>query len=126
MVGSTSEMYPVIAEGSGAGGRPATRADASVSIHSGNIHPSFFLAVLRGVGRKPLEWVKIAAVVALAGLVNPYGFRLYQHVWQYLTDSRLLSRIGEFQSFTRQRLPCTRSGGHHQRTPGIACFQPLC
>jgi hypothetical protein len=41
-----------------------------------------------------------AVVVALvAPLVNPYGWRLYDHVLRYLTDSDLLSRIGEFQSF---------------------------
>ncbi|HTX39643.1 MAG TPA: hypothetical protein VME43_31720, partial [Bryobacteraceae bacterium] len=32
-------------------------------------------------------------------LANPYGWHLYQHVYRYLTDSELLSRIGEFQSF---------------------------
>ena len=35
----------------------------------------------------------------LLPLVNPYGWRLYEHVWRYLTDSELLARIGEFQSF---------------------------
>ena len=40
-----------------------------------------------------------AAVAAVAPLANPYGWRLYSHVFRYLTDSELLSRIGEFQSF---------------------------
>jgi hypothetical protein len=31
--------------------------------------------------------------------LNPYGWHLYQHVFRYLTDTELLSRIGEFQSF---------------------------
>ena len=35
---------------------------------------------------------------ALATLATPYGVRLYGHLWQYLTDSRLLARIQEFQS----------------------------
>jgi len=43
--------------------------------------------------------VGAAAVAAVAPLVNPYGWRLYSHVFRYLTDSELLSRIGEFQSF---------------------------
>src|SRR5262249_9948731 len=39
------------------------------------------------------------AIVAAAPLLNPYGPALYVHVWRYLTDTDLLSRIGEFQSF---------------------------
>ncbi len=38
-------------------------------------------------------------VAAFAPLLNPYGWHLYAHVFRYLTDSELLSRIGEFQSF---------------------------
>ncbi len=42
----------------------------------------------------------LAAVTTLiAGLVNPYGWHLYQHVLSYLSDSALLARVGEFQSF---------------------------
>jgi hypothetical protein len=35
----------------------------------------------------------------IAPLANPYGLRLYTHVFRYLADSELLARIGEFQSF---------------------------
>jgi hypothetical protein len=35
----------------------------------------------------------------LATFLNPYGWRLHQHVFHYLTDSELLRQIGEFQSF---------------------------
>ena len=38
-------------------------------------------------------------LVVLAPLANPYGWRLYEHLYRYLTDSDLLARIGEFQSF---------------------------
>jgi hypothetical protein len=38
-------------------------------------------------------------VAFLAPLLNPYGYHLYTHVFRYLTDSELLSHIGEFQSF---------------------------
>jgi hypothetical protein len=40
------------------------------------------------------------SLAALAGtFVNPYGWRLHQHVLAYLTDSRLTAQIAEFQSF---------------------------
>jgi hypothetical protein len=42
---------------------------------------------------------RVALVAAIAPLANPYGWRLYEHVFRYLTDSELLARIGEFQSF---------------------------
>lgn len=72
-----------------------------------NMHASFFLgAVIAGIyalGRaRPAAgiWFVWAAVVAaIAPLANPNGWHLYSHVFRYLTDSELLSRIGEFQSF---------------------------
>jgi hypothetical protein len=61
-----------------------------------NFHASFFLApVIALIYRRP--WA--ALVAAVAPLANPYGWRLYEHVIRYLTDSELLARIGEFQSF---------------------------
>ncbi len=41
----------------------------------------------------------VVLLALLAGLLNPYTWRLYLHVFRYLTDSDLLSRIGEFQTF---------------------------
>ena len=42
----------------------------------------------------------LAAAAGLMGtLINPYGWRLHEHVLSYLTDSALLNRIQEFQSF---------------------------
>ena len=38
-------------------------------------------------------------MAAVAPLLNPYGPQLYVHVYRYLTDSDLLARIAEFQSF---------------------------
>ena len=68
-----------------------------------NIHASFFFAPLIAlvyVRRGPARWFLWAALVsAVAPLANPYGWHLYTHVFGYLTDSDLLSRIGEFQSF---------------------------
>ena len=75
-----------------------------------NIHASFFFAPLialiyaaghailrRGAGALWFLWA--ALISAVAPLANPYGWHLYAHVFRYLTDSELLSRIGEFQSF---------------------------
>lgn len=68
-----------------------------------NFHASFFLAaVVAGaylVQRRNRNAALVLAATLLAPLLNPYGWRLYQHVFGYLTDSELLSRIGEFQSF---------------------------
>jgi hypothetical protein len=73
-----------------------------------NIHASFFfaplIALIYAAGyasrRRPARWFLWAALVsAIAPLANPYGWHLYAHVYRYLTDSELLARIGEFQSF---------------------------
>lgn len=40
----------------------------------------------------------VALLSFAATLVTPYGFRLYGHLWQYLTDTKLLALIHEFQS----------------------------
>jgi hypothetical protein len=52
-----------------------------------------------GQGPGIVSFLRLVLVSSLAGLVNPYGWRLYDHVFRYLTDSDLLSRIGEFQTF---------------------------
>jgi hypothetical protein len=73
-----------------------------------NFHASFFLAPVIGLiyfvgwktGQEACPTYPLAALVAaLAPLLNPYGYHLYTHVFRYLTDSDLLARIGEFQSF---------------------------
>ena len=72
-----------------------------------NVHASFFLApVIAAAGllyqpsrSKAKQPVLLVLVACLAGLANPYTWRLYLHVFRYLTDSDLLSRIGEFQTF---------------------------
>ncbi len=80
-----------------------------------NIHASFFMgpAILviyaagaatsgfltGGASTRPRTLLLYAGVSAAASLANPYGFRLHEHVFRYLTDSALLDRIGEFQSF---------------------------
>lgn len=91
---------------------PFTWRDAlAVAVFSAawaNVHASFFFAAaiwgIYAVGRwrqkgdsRWFWWA--AAIAAVAPLANPYGWHLYRHVFRYLTDSELLSRIGEFQSF---------------------------
>jgi hypothetical protein len=49
-----------------------------------------------------------AGAAALGSLVNPHGWRLHRHILAYLTDSELLHRVGEFQTFDFQ------SGGSFQ------------
>lgn len=85
-----------------------------------NLHASFFLlpgmalvytgsCILRPwLWREieaPPEHARAFAYLAAAGgaamgtLVNPYGWRLHEHVARYLTNGELLARIGEFQTF---------------------------
>jgi hypothetical protein len=80
-----------------------------------NIHGSFFfgaciaLIYALGIGLSNVLWdapatnwrhFLVFAAVSLAGsLINPYGWNLHLHVFRYLTDGALLSKIGEFQSF---------------------------
>ena len=64
-----------------------------------NVHPSFFFAALRTANLRPARCLALTALIAVVPLLNPYGFRLYVHIWHYLTDRELLSRIAEFQSF---------------------------
>jgi hypothetical protein len=66
-----------------------------------NVHASFFFApaIALVYAARDRRFLWAAAVAAVAPLANPYGWRLYQHVFRYLTDSELLSHVGEFQSF---------------------------
>ena len=81
--------------------KPHLAAVALVTALWANIHASFFLAPVIALlfALEDRWYLKAAAVAAIAPLLNPYGPQLYVHVFRYLTDSDLLSRIGEFQSF---------------------------
>ena len=92
---------------------------AGVSALWANLHASFFLfpviALIYAASHlvRPLIWplddpaerAKAAwfiyvALAALAGsLVNPYGWYLHAHVFEYLWNDQLTSQIAEFQSF---------------------------
>jgi len=81
-----------------------------------NLHGSFLLGpailliyaagaglaiALWGVQRPvaPYLYLQAALAAVLGSFLNPYGWRLHRHVLAYLTDSALLRRVGEFQSF---------------------------
>jgi hypothetical protein len=78
-----------------------------------NIHGSFFLASailglysLEAWGKSFLDgnqrWKPLAAwcvALSLGSFVNPYGWHVHEHIFHYLRDKELLSRVGEFQSF---------------------------
>ena len=40
----------------------------------------------------------VTGVALFAGLVNPFGYKLYVHVYQYLSDRFLMNHIDEFRS----------------------------
>lgn len=50
------------------------------------------------VRRVLLLYLIAGALSAFAALMTPYGFKLYGHLWRYLTDKQLLAAIQEFQS----------------------------
>ncbi len=95
---------------------PQLAAIFAVAVLWANLHASFFFApvlfAIYGIGMSlrrfiwadeqsstPRPFFLAALVSSLATLVNPAGWHLDAHVISYLTDSALLSRIGEFQSF---------------------------
>ncbi|MFN0087947.1 MAG: hypothetical protein ACKVX9_21315 [Blastocatellia bacterium] len=43
-------------------------------------------------------YLLVGALSVLASMATPHGVRLYAHLWRYLTDTRLLASISEFQS----------------------------
>jgi len=99
--------------------RPDWPFYASVAIIAAvwaNVHASFFFAPVialiyaAGARMRPLIWntrsegrsrtyLLLALAACLGSLVNPNGWKLHQHVYSYLSDSGLLARITEYQSF---------------------------
>jgi hypothetical protein len=76
---------------------------AAITALWANLHASFFLfplaAVIYGLAANSRVFFAIAGVATAASFVNPYGWRLHEHVLRYLTDDDLTSRVAEFQSF---------------------------
>lgn len=49
-------------------------------------------------GKRVRNLIVVGVICAAASLINPYGWRLHQHVYSYLSDRFLMSHIQEFQS----------------------------
>ena len=98
--------------------RTSVRGSLAVGLLGGcvwaNVHGSFFFAALipliyaAGAGLSRMVWdeetparpfLTVAGAAAAGTLLNPNGWVLHQHVFAYLTNTALLDRIGEFQSF---------------------------
>ena len=110
---------PTGASAANQGVRPTLLAAAALTAVWANLHASFFFAPMicliyaAAHALRPLiwnldaalEWRKArwfalaAAVCSAASLLNPYGWELHRHLFEYLTNADLMSRIGEFQSF---------------------------
>src|SRR5205807_10126643 len=56
-----------------------------------------FLLKLRG-GKRAQSLGVVGMVAGLITLVNPYGWKLHIHIYQYLTNRFLMDHIDEFQS----------------------------
>jgi hypothetical protein len=54
------------------------------------------LRIAAGKRAWELIWVGLASV--MASLINPYGWRLYAHIYEYLTNRFLMDHIDEFRS----------------------------
>ncbi|MGA8867663.1 MAG: hypothetical protein WB510_11875 [Candidatus Sulfotelmatobacter sp.] len=48
--------------------------------------------------RRVLELAVVSALAAAATFVNPYGWKLHAHIYQYLSNRFLMNHIEEFQS----------------------------
>ncbi|MFN9299339.1 MAG: hypothetical protein ACK6DZ_16735 [Acidobacteriota bacterium] len=74
-----------------------------------NVHGSFFLGVIIFFLYAGQRWwerdsrhfpLAVFGFLLLgASLLNPYGWQVHSHIFHYLRDKELLSRIGEFQTF---------------------------
>ncbi len=60
--------------------------------------------------RRAGKYLLAAAGCAGASLINPYGYHLHTHIYQYLTEKYHFDRITEFQSLSF----------HHPSAPYLA------
>jgi hypothetical protein len=74
------------------------------NLHGGFVAWLVTLAILLGATAAERNWMAVrrygwlAALCAAATLVNPYGWRLHQHIVRYLGSSWILDNVQEFQS----------------------------
>src|SRR5258706_549441 len=57
----------------------------------------FWHLLARGTGL-PVAMGLMLVASAVATIVNPYGLRLHEHIYRYLSDPYLMNRIAEFRS----------------------------
>lgn len=53
----------------------------------------------RAILNRAGKYVLTAGACAAASLLNPYGYKVHEHILAYLTDKGLLKHVSEFQSF---------------------------
>ncbi len=76
----------------------------ALAIPWANMHGSSILGpailliyALRRAGRR--DYLLASMLSLAATFANPYGWRLHQHIFEYLRDSYIMDHIGEFHSF---------------------------
>ena len=76
------------------------------NLHGGFVLLPATLALAAAIcpGRR-LRFLALALAATAATLVNPYGWRLHEHIWSYLRSPWILDHVQEFQS------PSIRSEG---------------
>ena len=99
-----------------------------------NVHGGFLIlvialgffavsALLRHEARRLRRYAVLAVACATSTLVNPYGWQLQRHIWEYLRSDWLTRNIDEFQS------PLLRQGSIGQfellLIPGLMCTLEL-
>jgi hypothetical protein len=57
-------------------------------------------AVALALRRPPLQFFAAGVASLLATLINPYGWRLHEHVFTYLQNDYIMDHIAEFRSFS--------------------------
>jgi len=74
------------------------------NLHGGFVAWLVTLAILLGATAAERNWIRLrryswlTALCAAATLVNPYGWRLHEHIIRYLGSSWILDNVQEFQS----------------------------
>jgi hypothetical protein len=64
--------------------------------HRGDRFDEILAKIRAGQRLRMLTWIGVLS--AAATFVNPYGYQLHIHIYQYLTNRFLMDRIDEFQS----------------------------
>jgi hypothetical protein len=67
-----------------------------------NLHGGFAVGIViagaYAVGCRSWKFAALTAGCFAATFVNPFGWQLHRHIWEYLRDPRLTNQIAEFQA----------------------------